>query len=46
MYSDAQDAATEPTHTSFSKLGVTKDSVLEVHMAPGGGNAIWIHPGS
>ena len=44
MYSDAQDAATEPTHTSFSKLGVTKDSVLEVHLAPGGGNAIWIHP--
>jgi alpha-glucosidase len=44
MYSDAQDAAAEPTHTSFSKLGVTKDSVLEVHLAPGGGNAIWIHP--
>ena len=44
MYSDAQDAAKEATHTTLSKLGVTKDSVLEVHMAPGGGNAIWIHP--
>jgi alpha-glucosidase len=44
MYSDAQDAATEPTHTSFSKLGVNKDSALVVHMAPGGGNAIWVHP--
>jgi len=44
MYSDAQDAAQEPTHTSFSKLGVNKNSALEVHMAPGGGNAIWIHP--
>lgn len=44
MYSDAQDANKEPTHTSFSKLGVTKDSALEVHMASGGGNAIWIHP--
>jgi alpha-glucosidase len=44
MYSDAQDAATEPTHTSLSKLGVNKDSVLQVHLAPGGGNAIWVHP--
>ncbi len=44
MYSDAPDAAKEPTHTSFSKVGVSKSSVLEVHMAPGGGNAIWIHP--
>jgi alpha-glucosidase len=44
MYSDAQDADKEPTHTSLSKLGVNKNSVLEVHMASGGGNAIWVHP--
>ena len=44
MYSDAQDAGNEPTHTSFSKLGVNKNSALEVHMVSGGGNAIWIHP--
>jgi alpha-glucosidase len=44
MYSDAADSGQEPTHTSFSKLGVNKNSALEVHMVSGGGNAIWIHP--
>jgi alpha-glucosidase len=44
MYSDAADSGQEPTHTSFSKLSVNKSSALEVHMASGGGNAIWIHP--
>jgi alpha-glucosidase len=44
MYSDAADSNKEPTHTTLSKLGVSKNSALEVHMASGGGNAIWIHP--
>ena len=44
IYADAPDAATEATHTTFTKLPVDRDSVLDVHMVSGGGNAIWIHP--
>ncbi|HUX28977.1 MAG TPA: glycoside hydrolase family 97 protein [Terracidiphilus sp.] len=46
IYSDAPDAAQEPTHTTFSKLTVNRNSVLTVNMVSGGGNAIWIHPAS
>lgn len=44
IYADAPDAATEPTHTTFSKQIVDRNTVLDVQMAPGGGSAIWIHP--
>jgi len=44
IYADAADAGKEPTHSTFAKVEVTRDTVLDVHMAPGGGNAIWIHP--
>lgn len=43
VYADAPDAGTEPTHTSFQKEPVDRSTVLDVHMASGGGNAIWIH---
>jgi alpha-glucosidase len=44
IYADAADAATEATHTTFSKQAVDRTTVLDVHMVSGGGNAIWIHP--
>jgi len=44
IYADAADAATVATHTEFTKQSVDRNTVLEVKMAPGGGNAVWIHP--
>ena len=44
IYADAPDADTNATHTTFTKQEVDRSTVLEVKMAPGGGNAIWIHP--
>jgi alpha-glucosidase len=44
IYADAPDAATNATHTTFTKEPVDHSTVLDVQMAPGGGNAIWIHP--
>ena len=44
MYADAPDAAEEPTHTVLSRQAVDRNTVLDVHMVSGGGNAIWIHP--
>jgi alpha-glucosidase len=44
IYSDAPDAGTIATHTIFTKQDVDRSTVLEVKMAPGGGNAMWIHP--
>ncbi len=44
IYADAADAGTDATHTSFEKRPVDRESVLDVHMVSGGGNAIWIHP--
>jgi alpha-glucosidase len=44
IYSDAADAAQEPTHTTLTHQSVDRTTVLDVHMAPGGGNAMWIHP--
>jgi alpha-glucosidase len=44
IYADAPDAATEATHTTYSKQAVDHSTVLDVHMVSGGGNAIWIHP--
>jgi alpha-glucosidase len=44
IYADAPDAAQEATHSTFTKLTLDKNSVLDVHMVSGGGNAIWIHP--
>ena len=44
IYADAPDAATQATHTTFTKQPVDRSTVLDVKMAPGGGNAIWIHP--
>ncbi len=38
------DAGSSATHTEFSKQPVDRNTVLKIQMAPGGGNAIWIHP--
>jgi alpha-glucosidase len=46
IYADAPDAGMDATHTSFTKQPVDRSTVLDVKMAPGGGNAIWIHPAS
>jgi alpha-glucosidase len=44
IYADASDAAEEPTHTVLTRRTVDRTTVLDVHMVPGGGNAMWIHP--
>jgi alpha-glucosidase len=44
IYADAPDATVEATHTTLSKQPVDRNTVLDVHMVSGGGNAIWIHP--
>ncbi len=44
IYADASDAGKEATHTTFTKKRVDRNTVLDVHMVSGGGNAIWIHP--
>jgi alpha-glucosidase len=44
IYADAADAGTNATHTEFTKQTVDRNTVLDVHLAPAGGNAIWIHP--
>jgi len=44
IYADAPDAAKEATHATFSTKTVNRNTVLDVHMVSGGGNAIWIHP--
>ena len=44
IYADAPDAGTVATHTTFTKQAVDRNTVLEVKMVSGGGNAMWIHP--
>lgn len=44
IYADAPDAGTIATHTTFTKQEVDRNTVLEVKMVGGGGNAMWIHP--
>ena len=44
IYADAPDAATEATHTTITTQPVDRTTVLDIHMAPGGGNAIRILP--
>ena len=44
IYADAPDAGTNATQTTFTKQSVDRNSVLDVQMVSGGGNAIWIHP--
>jgi alpha-glucosidase len=44
IYADAPDAGTDAKHTAFTKQDVDRSTVLEVKMAAGGGNAMWIHP--
>lgn len=44
IYADAPDAGEEATHVTISHEAVDRSTVLHVHMASGGGNAIWIHP--
>jgi len=43
IYADAPDAAVDATHTAFSKQPVDRNTVLDIRMVSGGGNAIWIH---
>lgn len=44
IYADAPDAGEDATHITISHEPVDRTTVLHVHMASGGGNAIWIHP--
>jgi alpha-glucosidase len=44
IYADAPDAGENATHTTFTKQSIDRSTVLEVKMASGGGNAVWIHP--
>jgi alpha-glucosidase len=44
IYADAPDAGTTATHTEYTRQQVDRNTVLDVRMAPGGGNAMWIHP--
>jgi len=44
IYADAPDAGEEATHSTFTRQPVDRTTILDVHMASGGGNAIWIHP--
>ena len=44
IYADAPDAATNATHTTFTKRPVDRTTILDIHMVSGGGNAVWIHP--
>jgi alpha-glucosidase len=46
IYADAPDAATNATHTTFTKQAVDRSTAVDVKMVSGGGNAIWIHPSS
>lgn len=44
IYEDAPDAGEEATHVTILHESVDRTTVLDVHMASGGGSAIWIHP--
>ena len=44
IYADAADADKNATHTVIRSEAVGRGRVLKVHLAPGGGNAVWIHP--
>jgi alpha-glucosidase len=44
IYSDAPDAGENPTHTTITTQTVDHQQVLKLHLASGGGSAIWIHP--
>jgi alpha-glucosidase len=44
IYSDAPDAATKPTHTTIETRSVDRNTLLKLHLAPGGGAAIRIVP--
>jgi alpha-glucosidase len=46
IYADAPDAGENATHTTFTKQLVDRNTVLDVRMVSGGGNAMWIHPSS
>jgi alpha-glucosidase len=43
IYADAPDADTQPTHTELRKEDLDRNGTLKLHLAPGGGAAIWIH---
>jgi len=46
IYSDAPDAATDPTHTTLENRKVDRTMRIHTKMAPGGGQAIRIRPGA
>jgi alpha-glucosidase len=45
IYSDAPDAATEPTHTTMETKKVDRTMRIHTKMVPGGGQAVRIRPG-
>jgi alpha-glucosidase len=44
IYADAKDAAQEPTHVALQNKTVTSSTVLDIHLAPGGGCAVRFVP--
>jgi len=44
IYADAPDAGEEPTYTTLTTQPVDRNTVLEIRMVSGGGNAVFIHP--
>ena len=43
-YADSADAATNPTHTQRTSRVVNSRGTIGLHLAPGGGAAVWLHP--
>ena len=44
IYTDAPDADTAPMHVAHSTRPVSRNDTLHLHLASGGGTALWIHP--
>ena len=44
IYADGADADTQPTHTARTKQTVDHASTLHLHLASGGGAAVYLHP--
>jgi alpha-glucosidase len=44
IYSDAADADKNAAHSVIRSEAVGRGTILKMHLAPGGGNAVWIYP--
>jgi hypothetical protein len=45
VYADAPDAGEEAKDVTISREAIDRTTLPHVHLASGGGNAMWIHPG-